>query len=213
MRIRISILLTVAAALFLLLTACAGQVKHEEAAGEKEEVGATAKLIIAFDYEDQSGTASNQFAVWLEDMDGSFVKTIFVTRFIAGGGYNSRPEAIPTWVERSGLGSTGESDFDASTGATPKPGSLTYELDLTGPDGNVIPPGKYRFFVEGNLRWENRVVYSGEIELGGNEQVTVQGEPEFIYKAAGSHKALTADSKENAMIGPVTATYLPAAIQ
>ncbi|MDR2558809.1 MAG: hypothetical protein LBC86_04595, partial [Oscillospiraceae bacterium] len=34
-----------------------------------------ASIQITFDYEKQSGWASNQFAVWLEDTDGNFIRT------------------------------------------------------------------------------------------------------------------------------------------
>ena len=30
------------------------------------------EVIITFDYERQSGSASNQYAVWIEDMDGNY---------------------------------------------------------------------------------------------------------------------------------------------
>lgn len=37
---------------------------------------ATGRLDITVSYEKQSGWSSNQYAVWIEDSDGNFVKTI-----------------------------------------------------------------------------------------------------------------------------------------
>ena len=215
LKFRLTLFLIVVA-IAVVLAGCAKAADVDEAteenAGQTEAaVAESGKLTISFDFDRQEGSASNQFAVWIEDMDGNFVKTIYATRFIASGGYQARPQAIPEWVELSGLKATGESDFDATTGATPAPGTVSFELALDGgPDGEVIPPGEYRFFVEGSLRWSNRVIYSGEIELGGPAPITVQGEPEFIFTDSEEQPALTAESEESAMIGPVTASYTPA---
>lgn len=39
------------------------------------------KLKISIDFNRSSTPASNQYAVWIEDMDGNVVKTLFVTNF------------------------------------------------------------------------------------------------------------------------------------
>lgn len=39
------------------------------------------KLKINIDFNRSSTPASNQYAVWIEDMDGNVVKTLFVTNF------------------------------------------------------------------------------------------------------------------------------------
>lgn len=44
-------------------------------------------LTVTFDFEKQSGYASNQFAVWIEDVDGNLINTLYATRFTATGGY------------------------------------------------------------------------------------------------------------------------------
>jgi len=214
MKFRVTIFLIVAATALLITGCTQATVQQAENASNTEQedaIGAeTGNLTISFDYAPPGGNATKQFAVWLEDLDGNFVKTLFATRFIANGGYQARPQAIPDWVERSGLKDAGSSDFDAATGATPAPGPVAFVLNMKGPEGEVIPPGDYRFFVEGSLRWANRVVYSGVINLGGTEPVTVQGEPEFIFTDSDEQPALTAESEESGMIGPVTAVYTPA---
>ena len=166
------------------------------------------KLTITFEYEKQSGYATNQFAVWIEDMDGNYIATVYATKFTANGGYKNRPDSIPTWVEKSGLANMTKSQVNAVAGATPKAGTVTYAWDLTNDHGIQVEPGEYRFFVEGSLRWKNRVVYSGVIQIGGMVATAV-ADIEFIYEGSDNQAALSSESSENSMIGAVTATYVP----
>ena len=64
-------------------------------------------------------------------------------RFAAKGGYEKRPDAIPLWVERSGVAS--RKDVDTITSATPKSGKLEFSWDLTDASGARVPDGTYRF--------------------------------------------------------------------
>ena len=168
---------------------------------------ASGQVIITFDYVKQSGAASNQFAVWIEDMYGNFVKTLFATRWTTNGGYKNRPDSIALWVERSGLASMTKAEIDAISGASPRTDALNFVWDLTDAKDNAVSPGAYRFFVEGTLRWKNYVLYSGVIEVG-DAAVTVAAEAEYIYEASDKYAALTSDSPENAMIGAVTASFV-----
>ncbi len=164
---------------------------------------------IIFDYLSQRGSASNQFAVWIEDAQGALIQTLYATRYTAQGGYLQRPDSIPSWVEKSGLASMSQADVDAVTGATPRPGTLSYVWDLTDASGNPVPPGEYRAMVEGSLRWKNRVVYSGTFLVGG-DPATAPAEAAFFFEGTADRPALTANSPESAMIGPVTVSYAPA---
>ena len=168
------------------------------------------KLTVTFDYEKQSGHGSNQFAAWIEDADGKLIKTLYATKFTAGGGYKNRPDSIPVWVEKSGLASLQKSDVDAITGATPKAGNLSYDWDCKDADGNPVFPGQYAFMLEGTLRGKNQVLYTGEIEIGDSPE-TADATAEYTYEAADNYPALTADSPENSMIDGVTAHFTPAA--
>ena len=212
MRTHKCILLITAFFLLASLFACkegdSGQSQSEPPPLESLESG---MLTITFNYENQSGSASNQFAVWIEDMAGSYIQTLYVTRWTANGGYKSRPDSIALWVEKSGLDSldsTKKAQIDAVAGATPRAGNLSYYWDLKDTNGETVPPGEYKFFVEGTLRWKNYVLYSGTITIGG-EAVTVTADAEFIYEASDRYDALTGDSPENAMIGTVTAIFTP----
>jgi hypothetical protein len=168
----------------------------------------TGEVLIYLEYEKQSGSASNQFAVWIEDPDGQLVKTLYATRWTANGGYRNRPDAIALWVEKSGLASLPKSEVDAISGATPRTGAYLFSWDLTDVSGSPVLPGEYQFFVEGTLRWRNYVLHSGLIEVGG-AATTAVADATFVYEASDRQAALTSDSPENSMITNVSASYTP----
>jgi len=170
--------------------------------------GLSGEVVISFDYIRQSGAASNQHAVWIEDMDGKVIRTLFASRWTANGGYQTRPDSIALWVEKANLANMTSSEVDAVSGATPGTGSLSYTWDLTDMSGNTVTPGDYIFFVEGTLRWKNFVLYSGVIALGA-EPVYVHANVELAFEGDGRYAALTETSRETNMIGPVTAVYTP----
>jgi len=166
------------------------------------------EVIISFDFVRQSGSASNQFAVWIEDMSGNLIKTLYASRWTANGGYKSRPDSIKMWVGRSGLANKSSAEVDAFSGATPGTGPVSFTWDLTRADGTKVPPGEYMFYVEGTLRWKNYVIYSGVITLG-DEPERVFGDDFFHYEASDRYGALNHDSGENSMVGLVTARFIP----
>ena len=167
------------------------------------------EVIISFDYERISGSASNQYAVWIEDMDGDVIKTLYASQWTAKGGYRTRPDSIALWAEKSGLASMSDNEVDAVSGATPRAGTQSHIWDLTDASGNEVYPGDYRFFVEGTLRWKNYALYSGVITISDAPMIVI-ADADFVYEASDRYDALTSDSPENAMIGEVTASFLPA---
>ena len=197
------IILGIAAFLLMSLYACKGDGGSPEPPSFE-----SGRLTITFDYEKQSGMASNQFAVWIEDMEGNYIKTLYATKYTANGGYKDRPDSIALWVEKSGLASMQKSEVDAIAGPTPKAGNLSYSWNLTDASGNAVLPGEYKFYVEGTLRWKNCVIYSGTIKIGG-EAAEVTADVAFAYEASEGYDALTGDSPENSMIGAVTAKFEP----
>ena len=66
-----SIITAVLAGVLLLIPAIA-QNKQGKAAKAKT-------LEVSFNYQKQAGPGSNQYAVWIENEKGEFVKTLFVT--------------------------------------------------------------------------------------------------------------------------------------
>ncbi|MCL2244025.1 MAG: DUF2271 domain-containing protein [Treponema sp.] len=121
---------------------------------------------VSFSFTRQSGSATNQFAVWIEDSGGRHIKTLYATRWTANGGYNRRPTSIPLWVKQSNLSQMSRNQIDAISAATPRTGNLTYTWDGTDSRGTAVPAGNYTLIIEGTLRWENQVYYRTPIRLG-----------------------------------------------
>ena len=108
-----------------------------------QQVVSQAAAELTFSLTRQSGPASNQFAVWVEDAQGQYVKTIYATRYTANGGWKQRASSIPLWVKRSGLSAMTSEQVDALTGATPQTGTLTYTWDGTDSKGVAVSTGNY----------------------------------------------------------------------
>jgi len=168
------------------------------------------EVVVSFEYKRQSGSASNQYAVWVEDMDGNYVNTLYATQWTAKGGYDSRPDSIALWVVKSGISSMPDYYVDAISGATPKAsGSQSYTWNLKDINGDTVLCGEYKVFVEGTLRWKNYVLYSGTIMIS-DTPVTIQADAEYVYEASDRQAALTGESPENGMISAVNVSYVPA---
>lgn len=155
-------------------------------------------LEVSFPYVRQSGSSNNQFAVWIESDSGEYIKTLSVTKYTATKGYKVQENAIPTWVKKSNISKDKTKEIDAVTEVTPKSGEMVYIWDLKDKDGTEVSKGTYKFVVEGTTSLTSRILYSGEIEIGGDE-VTVKGEPQYVGNGA----------KESDMIGEVVAKYNP----
>jgi len=191
-----------------VMSTVSGIAAEAEAGTGAEAAAIQGEVVVSFDFERQSGSASNQHAVWIEDMDGNLVKTLYASNWTASGGYKSRPDSIALWVEKSNLASLSKQEVDAVSGATPRTGALSYSWDLTGADGAGVPGGEYKVLVEGTLRWKNYVVYTGVINIGDKPE-TVQAVAEYNYEGIDRYAALTDSATENKMIGPVTVVYTP----
>jgi len=131
-----------------------------------------AAVEVSFEFTRQSGHASNQFAIWIEDAQGQFIKTLNVTRWTARGGWNRRPDAIPIWVRQSNVSNMSRDQIDTISSATPRTGVLTYTWDGTNNRGTPVPAGEYILILEGTLRWGNRVIYRAPIVLGQRANIT-----------------------------------------
>ena len=192
---KITTLLIVAAILALLISGC-GKSKPADTQ-ITPSVGPYVAITVYFNPQD--GIATNQYAVWIEDSSGDLVKSVFATHFTADGGWEKRPEALPVWVEKSGLSAGTAQNIDTYTGATPKEaGRQVYYWDCTDENGQTVPDGDYRFITEGIIYWADAVTFSGTIHVGGDENTT-QAEAQYTTdKATGSD-----------MISGVDAAYTP----
>ncbi|NLN87247.1 MAG: DUF2271 domain-containing protein [Syntrophomonadaceae bacterium] len=135
------------------------------------------KLEITFDFkrgvpvEPGMGLASAQYAVWIEDNNGKLIKTVYVTSYTSKGGYLERPESIPVWVSKAKPSQLSDLQLDAISGATiMRDGERKYIWDCRDENGNAVPVGTYRFFVEGSYSWSSKVLFSGTVTVGGNTQ-------------------------------------------
>jgi hypothetical protein len=107
------------------------------------------KLLLKFDFNSTSTSASNQYAIWIEDSKGNLVKTLYASDFTVHGGYRYRPDSLKFWVRKSNLASMSDSKVDAVSGATPRAGQQTYIWDCKDDQGNIVPNGEYNFYLEG----------------------------------------------------------------
>ena len=136
---------------------------------------------ISFSYNRMSGFSSNQFAVWIEEGNGKFVRTLFATKFTASGGWAKRAFSLPQWVGKSGLSGLNKKDVDAFSGATPRAGALSYRWDGTDSNGVRMAPGDYRIFLEATLREDSRVLYSASFTLGSGTGNPTEADIRSVY--------------------------------
>lgn len=145
---------------------------------------AGARVEISYRLDRIGGIASNQLAVWIEDEAGAHVRTLFATDFTARKrGFERRAQSLPTWVRTAGVARWAKAQIDAVSGATPKPGALQLVWDCTDAQGRRVPEGVYVYRVEGNLRWENTVLWTGRIRVGGKPDAS-NAEPRYQPAAA-----------------------------
>lgn len=177
----------------LLFTSGCAEREQEKAPGETR-----GQVEISLTYNRRTGIASNQYAVWIEDINGQLVKTLYVTRFTAEGGWKYRPDSLPTWVSKSGIKDNDAQAVDEYSGATPLSGRLTYVWDCTDENGQEVPGGEYRFLVEGTIFWKDAVIYEGVIYINGEEN-SAKAEAKYTTESAG----------QSDMIIDVEAVYMP----
>lgn len=116
-------------------------------------------VTVKFDYNKAAISGSNQFAIWVAAKDGSFIKTLYVTRFAGSGGYNKRPDALPLWAKNHS-----KTGLDAVTEATPDTSIITAVWNFTDADGNSLPTdAEYSIFIEATVHIKNNVLYSASI--------------------------------------------------
>ena len=82
-----------------------------------------------------------QTAVWVEDAEGAFVKTMYVSGF--SGHAKEKQINLPVWAKSSEF-----VDVDAITGASIDLGHHIYIWELDDHRGKKVSPGEYKIFVE-----------------------------------------------------------------
>ncbi len=130
------------------------------------------KLLISFwlGYQDQ---LPPQTAVWVEDSQGRFVRTLYVSGF--AGWVGKKQVTLPQWGKASGF------QADAATGASIDWGKHIFTWDLKDGSGKRVKKGRYTVKVEVQ-HWPSihHSLASAEIEVGKKEKSTVVHNPPFI---------------------------------
>ena len=143
--------------------------------------------------------ASNQIAVWIEDEDGSYVKTLYATQFTARGGFKKRTQSLPEWIKKSEWENRSQAEIDAVSGATQQAGMNELLWDLTDSAGKKLAAGTYVYKIEGIIYWENRVIWQGRINVGGEENTSIAQATYFPQDA----------NKRGILLEQVKAVYTP----
>ena len=157
---------------------------------------ASGQVEISLTFQRLTGFATNQYAVWIEDEAGDYVRTVFATRYTADGGWKARPLSLARWVEQSALPEMSLNTVDTFSGATPRPGEQTYVWDCRDDAGQTVPAGEYVVCVEGTLRNEDVVIYTAKVEIGGPSQ-----------EAAVRTEYFGKETEDRRMLGDVRVSY------
>jgi hypothetical protein len=109
---------------------------------------------------------SYQTAVWLEDTEGNYLQTLFVSEWVSLGGYKTRPSVCPEWHTVANWDQNSMSEIYAVTGATPSTGTHELIIDCQTEDlsGKI-----YEYQIETHYVNKYNVLYSGSIEIGNKE--------------------------------------------
>jgi len=150
----------------------------------------------------EKGKAYNHptYAIWVEDLNGNFISTIFLTKSLstrifgykhsfgyiweADSGRSVRPATLPVWIAKADVDLNSQKDLvDGVSGATPTSNS-TVSTD--------IPqefPEKFRVFLEVNQTWDWNKYWTNSMYPESFEYKT-SCQPSLIY-------AVTVDTKSS----------------
>jgi len=140
---------------------------------------------------------SDQFAAWIEDSNGKFVRTLVVTQYAARKGAAKYTFCLPTWSERSGARANSQ-EIDTAAGATPKTGTIHYYWDLTDKNNTPVKPGIYHLYLEGTQSETDQLLFQGNINVGG-QSAAITAAP--TYKSG--------KAPDTPMLSAVTFLYKP----
>ena len=133
-----------------------------------KQTGTGKRLELSFTYTKQRLVASSQYAFWIEDMEGNYINTVYVTQWTANGGFSYRPHSIPQWVSAAQPSGKSDAQIDAISGATPRNGDYLVIWDFTDKSGNPVSGTQFRYFFEGTMNNNDDVLYSGTITVDTN---------------------------------------------
>ncbi len=133
------------------------------------EAQSASDVVITFNFNRTSVRGSNQFAVWVTDASGKFIKTLYVTKFTGTGGYQKRPDSLVKWA-----GSYSKVGLDAATKATPASSAINVVWDYTDASGKPLSKNnEYKIFVEGTSNFKDNVLYTATINSKSKGNVKI----------------------------------------
>ena len=134
------------------------------------------KISVAVNPGEAYSKRAPQIAVWVEDSDGTYVDTLFVTKKASGNKWigspkDGRPESLPDWYKSKGQNPAvkiSKGDLDATTSATPKKG-IVISKDLELEKGKT-----YVFKCQANQSFDYNEYYT-------KKNSGVDGQPAVLY--------------------------------
>jgi hypothetical protein len=200
----------------IILTGCASQ---QKLTSEKQVMTTTPEQInTKLEFELTTGKSHNHpsFAIWVEDLEGKYIETLYVTQYFAKGifghgesepgkwknepGEVRRPAALPYWSHKRNIKaadglyapSTETAVPDALTGATPK-GNFTLS---TG--SKVAGDSSFRVLVEINQPWDSNDFWSNN-KFPGDLNYNTSLQPALVYEAV----IKTSSSQNEYILNPI----------
>ncbi len=154
------------------------------------------ELVVSF----YRGTEHNHptFAIWVEDLQGNYIETLFVTEYVATGIYGyadlgnetwdnkpgeaRRPATLPYWLHKKGLMGDNANILptpeypmpDAISGATPK-GDFKLQTVAT-----EKLPEKFRVLMEINQTWDWNEYWHNSL-FPNNSDYKSSSQPALVY--------------------------------
>ena len=166
---------------------------------------------IKYKLQNYSTMAANQMAIWIKDIKGNYITTVYATKFMAAkGGYKKRKDCCPTWVFESNWSKASKKEVDAVSAATQKSGIQEVIWDCMDSNGKKVVPGTYIYQIEANLYYDERILLTGIIKIG-NSQNSSKPELKEIHTKQDKNKKKVEKlvNKHGKMIENVEVTYYP----
>jgi hypothetical protein len=138
------------------------------------------------------------FAIWIEDMDGKYIQTLYVAKAVATGIFEygkqengkwakaskRAPQTLPYWAHKRGIKASDglfmpDSQTavpDAYSGATPKTGFV-----LTSRADNPLP-GRFKIMLEINQNWDWNEYWTNN-KYPDDENYRLSCQPALVYEA------------------------------
>jgi hypothetical protein len=108
---------------------------------------------------------SYQTVVWLETLEGDYVRSLLVSEYMSYGGF-MLPEVCSRWHNVSNWEENYEQEMDAVTAATPKVERSVLTFDC---EKEELAQGSYRYCVQTHIVEDYNILFTGEIRIGGEE--------------------------------------------